>query len=488
MKRFVHPLLLLLARATEKELVQTIEYLKTENRMLRNKLPKRIEVTPAERARLLKLGVRLGSKIKEIVTIVHPRTFARWLSESRSGREAPQAGTAPDGGTNPPTDHRDGQGQRLGLRADHRRTQEAASPRLAGNRQSRLARERFRPRTETRPRLLVRLHPTTYQDRLGDRLLHQDGVDAARTGHLLRALLHSPAHPSRPPGRHDSQSRWRMDGPDRTQHDMVFAEEPVEFQPTHIVRDRDSKFTAEFCSILETDGIEFRPIPPRSPNLNPFAEVWVQRTKHEVLNHFLVFGERHLRHIMEQWLIYYHNFRPHQGLGNVPISGEPPPAEPLERLCLDDVVCHESLGGLLRRYERCAVIPDQSRLPGTSSPCRGATAGTSRLADRHGFPHNPLDVGRLQGCCSSQLSLASSFSYALVLRPHAICIPAAVRLPVHSLPILWRPAAFSPFSRLRCNSIIRSFNSDMLGRLSGSIPCRRSNSRASRRCSRIRLA
>ena len=92
MKRFIHPLLLLLARATEKELVQTIEYLKTENRMLRNKLPKRIEVTPAERARLLKLGVRLGSKIKEIVTIVHPRTFARWLSESRSGRKPRKRG------------------------------------------------------------------------------------------------------------------------------------------------------------------------------------------------------------------------------------------------------------------------------------------------------------------------------------------------------------------------------------------------------------
>lgn len=35
MKRFVHPLLLILARATEKELVQIVEYLKTENRMLR---------------------------------------------------------------------------------------------------------------------------------------------------------------------------------------------------------------------------------------------------------------------------------------------------------------------------------------------------------------------------------------------------------------------------------------------------------------------
>jgi putative transposase len=106
---------------------------------------------------------------------------------------------------------------------------------------------------------------------------------------------------------------------------------------------------------LETDGIEFRPIPPRSPNLNPFAEAWVQRTKHEVLNHFLVFGESHLRHILDCWLTYYHQFRPHQGLGNVPISGDLPTAEPLERFCLDDVVCHESLGGLLRRYERRAA-------------------------------------------------------------------------------------------------------------------------------------
>ena len=62
-----------------------VEYLKTENRILRSKLPKRIEVTPAERARLIKLGVRLGSAIKQVITIVHPRTFACWHSEAKSG-------------------------------------------------------------------------------------------------------------------------------------------------------------------------------------------------------------------------------------------------------------------------------------------------------------------------------------------------------------------------------------------------------------------
>jgi transposase InsO family protein len=66
---------------------------------------------------------------------------------------------------------------------------------------------------------------------------------------------------------------------------------------------------------------------PRLPNLNPYSEAWAQRTKHEVLNHFLVFGERHLRYILKSWLEYYHRWRPRQGLGNVRLEERnlPPP-------------------------------------------------------------------------------------------------------------------------------------------------------------------
>jgi putative transposase len=135
----------------------------------------------------------------------------------------------------------------------------------------------------------------------------------------------------------------------------VFADEPEESRPTHIIRDRDTKFTAQFCSILESDGIEFRPIPPLSPNLNPFAEAWVQRTKHEVLNHFIVFGEAHVRTILSDWLTYYHGHRPHQGLGNVLISGVEAPEISVDDFRRADVVRHESLGGLLMHYERKAA-------------------------------------------------------------------------------------------------------------------------------------
>jgi len=91
MARFFHPLLLILARATHAELARMIDYLKTENRILRSKLPKRVSLTPAERERLVRRGKPLGSKIKELITIVTPRTFARWVKGETNpvGRRKP---------------------------------------------------------------------------------------------------------------------------------------------------------------------------------------------------------------------------------------------------------------------------------------------------------------------------------------------------------------------------------------------------------------
>jgi len=93
-QRFFQPLLLLLAQATDKQLAGYLQYLKTENRILRSRLPKRITVTPAERTRLLKVGRPLGRAIKDLITIVSPRTFARWVSQEKKnpGKPVPAAG------------------------------------------------------------------------------------------------------------------------------------------------------------------------------------------------------------------------------------------------------------------------------------------------------------------------------------------------------------------------------------------------------------
>lgn len=91
MPRFIQPLLLLLARLTDRQLAGVVQYLKAENEVLRSKLPKRVTVTARERQRLLKFGRPLGGAIKHLVTIVSPRTFVRWVKCDEPGARVRRA-------------------------------------------------------------------------------------------------------------------------------------------------------------------------------------------------------------------------------------------------------------------------------------------------------------------------------------------------------------------------------------------------------------
>lgn len=82
MTRLYQRFLLLLASATDRELATHVQYLKEENRILRSKLPARITVTPQERQRLVRFGLAVGTAIKELIAIVSPRTFLRWVHGS----------------------------------------------------------------------------------------------------------------------------------------------------------------------------------------------------------------------------------------------------------------------------------------------------------------------------------------------------------------------------------------------------------------------
>ena len=90
MIRLYQQLLLYLAGATPNEMVLQLEFLKAENEILRGKLPARLNVTESERKRLVVLGRAVGPAIQHLVSIVTPRTFARWL---KADGEAPK--TAP---------------------------------------------------------------------------------------------------------------------------------------------------------------------------------------------------------------------------------------------------------------------------------------------------------------------------------------------------------------------------------------------------------
>ena len=87
MSKLYHPLLTLIATATDRLLAHHLESLKEENRILRARIPKQIHTTPEERGRLLKLGKRLGKDIDALIGIVTPATFHRWVRAEERGRK-----------------------------------------------------------------------------------------------------------------------------------------------------------------------------------------------------------------------------------------------------------------------------------------------------------------------------------------------------------------------------------------------------------------
>jgi putative transposase len=61
-RTFYTAMMVLLAKATDRELARMMSYLKEENKVLRGRLPQRTEVTPKERERLLRFRRHLGMR------------------------------------------------------------------------------------------------------------------------------------------------------------------------------------------------------------------------------------------------------------------------------------------------------------------------------------------------------------------------------------------------------------------------------------------
>ena len=116
-----------------------------------------------------------------------------------------------------------------------------------------------------------------------------------------------------------------------------------------LVLDRDAKFTDQFRRILDDAGVNVVQTAYQAPDMNALAERFLGSVKRECLDRMILFGERHLRHSLGEYVAHYHEQRPHQGLGNELIrsgTGDPPPE--------GDVVADERLGGLPRSYRRVA--------------------------------------------------------------------------------------------------------------------------------------
>ena len=117
-----------------------------------------------------------------------------------------------------------------------------------------------------------------------------------------------------------------------------------------LVRDRAGQFTASSGAVLADAGIAAVKIPPRSPRANAYAERFVLTARTEVTDRMLIFGQRHLRTILDEYAAHYNGRRPHRSRQLRP----PRPDHSVADLSQQRVRRQPVLGGLINEYERAA--------------------------------------------------------------------------------------------------------------------------------------
>ena len=100
----------------------------------------------------------------------------------------------------------------------------------------------------------------------------------------------------------------------------------------------DTVFSSEHITVIHT--------PIQAPNANAFAERWVRSVREECLDKLIIVNQAHLHRTMSEYVAYYNEKRPHQGIGQkAPMFSFPSNDKgPIRR--------RDVLGGIIHGYYR----------------------------------------------------------------------------------------------------------------------------------------
>ncbi len=118
--------------------------------------------------------------------------------------------------------------------------------------------------------------------------------------------------------------------------------------PRFIIRDRDSKFGADFDRAAAAVRARVIKTAVRAPDMNATCERFLGSVRRDCLDHVIVLSERHFRAVLAEYIGYFNRLRPHQALHQAtPVKGA---------ISQDhgDVVSRPVLGGLHHDYQRAA--------------------------------------------------------------------------------------------------------------------------------------
>jgi putative transposase len=89
---------------------------------------------------------------------------------------------------------------------------------------------------------------------------------------------------------------------------------PYEQAPRYLIRDNDSRFGPCFARVAATSAIEILKTPYHAKRPNAVCERFVRSVRQECLDHLLIFHEKQLQRVLNEYAAYFNRARPHQGI------------------------------------------------------------------------------------------------------------------------------------------------------------------------------
>jgi transposase InsO family protein len=81
-----------------------------------------------------------------------------------------------------------------------------------------------------------------------------------------------------------------------------------------VIRDGAGQYTRTFDYVFAAVGAEAIKTPPGAPQANAFAERWVRTVRHELLDRTLIWNQRQLERLLNDFVDHYNQHRPHRSL------------------------------------------------------------------------------------------------------------------------------------------------------------------------------
>ena len=349
-------LLMVVSGWVHRRQLMVIEFLQAENRMLKERLRgRRIRFTDAERALLGRKAKAVGRRaLLELDTVVSPDTLMRWhrrlVAEKwdfskrrgpgrpgvmreiaqlivRMAQENPGWGYTRIQGALANLNHKVGRGtvanvlKRNGIEPVPERSKRTTWSTFLKAHWKVLAASDFFSVEVWTPRGLV-THYVLFVITLADRIVHIAGIT------------------TRP------DEAWML----QVGRNLTDEKSGALATKRYLIIDRDTKYSERFRELVEEGGTEVIRLPPRSPNLNAYAERFVRSIKEECLGKMIFVGQASLRRAITEYMTHFHAERNHQGLENRLIRAQPELAANV-----DLVRRRARLGGMLNYYYRAAA-------------------------------------------------------------------------------------------------------------------------------------